>query len=134
MPRPDPRAPKAGQTAMFGPEIDQTIPPGRHSEAMARAIGAAQDAELVAAADEGLLTVLRAGAWALDTFERQNQPYGPSKLLDPLVNALTQAHMTPESRGTDTDANIAALLADLGKADPGPVSHAEESEPSDTRR
>lgn len=129
MPRPDPRAPREGQSALFGPDPGQAPPIGRHSQAMDAAIDAAKTAELVGEVDQGLMTVLRAAAWSLDTFERQNQPYGPAKLLDPLVNALDRAHMTPESRGTDTDDNIRQLLADLASADndDAPVPHPSES-------
>ncbi|QFG13031.1 terminase small subunit [Gordonia phage Schiebs] len=135
MPRPDPRAPREGQAALFGAD-PATPPPGRHSAAVERALGAARDAGLVDDVDEALLTIVTAGAWSLDTFERQNQPYGPAKLIEPMVNALREARLTPDARQTSVDDSIKELLGDLASADDGPtpVSHAEESEPTDARR
>lgn len=120
MPRPDPKAPRAGQESLFealGETRQGQVLRGRHSEAMDRALDAARAAELVADVDEGLATVLRAGAWSLDVFEAQNKPYGPSKIVQALTEALREANMTPGARVTDTDAAIAALLADLGTVD-----------------
>ena len=64
-----------------------------------------------------LASTLMAGAWALDAFEAQNKPYGPTKLIDQLVAALREARLTPDSRGDATDDAIQELLADLGAAD-----------------
>ncbi|WP_147291502.1 hypothetical protein [Corynebacterium senegalense] len=89
---------------------------GRHSEAIDRAIAAAKANDLLDDVDDALLTVLRAGGWALDSFESQNKPYGPSKVIDPLVNALREAHLTPDSRAESTDESIKELLHDLGTA------------------
>lgn len=122
MPRPDPRAPGQGQADLFDVEpvavkrAGQVLR-GRHSEAMDRAVTAARSAEVVGDLDEGLTTVLRAGAWALDSMEASGHHYGPAKLLPGLTEALREAHMTPESRQTDTDTAIADLLADLGAMD-----------------
>lgn len=81
------------------------------------AILAARSAEVVGDLDAGLTTVLRAGAWALDSMERSGHHYGPAKLLPGLTEALRDAHMTPESRQTDTDAALADLLTELGTLD-----------------
>lgn len=117
MPRPDPRRPREGQESLFEAEAvkkpDQVLR-GRHSVAMDRAIGAAQDQGALDAVDDGLITVLRASAWSLDSFESQNKPYGPSKIIDPLVNALREARLTPDSRAQATDDSIKELLYDLG--------------------
>ncbi|AKI28615.1 hypothetical protein GMA5_1 [Gordonia phage GMA5] len=123
MPRPDPKAPTTGQESLFD-AVESTataragqVLRGRHSQAMDRAIDAARTAEVVGPMDEGLTTVLRAGAWALDSMERSGHHYGPSKLIPGITEALRDAHMTPESRQTDTDAAIVELLNDLAKAD-----------------
>lgn len=132
MPRPDPRTPRTGQAGLFDVEAtadarEGEVLRGRHSDAMDRAIAAAQDAEIVAEADEGLTTLLRAGAWALDSMEKSRHHYGPSKLIPALTEALRDAHMTPESRSTGTDDAIAELVADLAKMDTedddAPVHH-----------
>lgn len=122
MPRPDPKQPGPGQGDLFA--VEQTavkracqVLRGRHSAAMDRAVTAARTAEVVADLDEGLTTVLRAGAWALDSMEASGHHYGPAKLLPGLTEALREAHMTPDSRQTDTDAAIADLLADLAAVD-----------------
>lgn len=135
MPRPDPRTPRTGQDGLFDVEATAQarlgeVLRGRHSDAMDRAIAAARESEIVTDADEGLTTILRAGAWALDSMEKSNHHYGPSKLIPGLTEALRDAHMTPESRQTDVDADIAALIADLAKMDTdddhAPVHHAED--------
>ena len=134
MPRPDPKAPRVGQESLFeqvGEARQGQVLRGRHSEAMDRALAAARNAELVDAVDEGLATVLRAGAWSLDVFEAQNKPYGPSKIVQQMTEALREAHMTPEARKTDTDAAIASLLEDLASMDTeadddAPLPHTED--------
>ena len=127
MPRPDPRRPRAGQLGIFEEQAvkkpDQVLR-GRHSEAMDRAIMAAQDQDALSAIDEGFQTVLSAGAWSLDVFESQNKPYVPTKIIDGMVAALREARMTPDSRDVATDDEIKDLLHELGPSNPAP-SHAE---------
>lgn len=117
MPRPDPRRPRDGQSELFEAEAvkqpDQVLR-GRHSAAMDKAITAARDVDALDDIDDGLVTVIRSAAWALDSFEKQNKPYGPSKLIDPLVAALREARLTPDSRAAATDDSIKELLHDLG--------------------
>lgn len=121
MPRPDPRRPRSGQDALPLDDLHELLADpragevlrGRHSQAMDAALDAARDAELIADVDGGAATILRAGAWALDSFEKQDRPYGPAKLVPALTEALRELHMTPESRQTDVDKSIVDLLADL---------------------
>lgn len=118
MPRPDPRAPQFGQIGMFeakAVEEPGCVIRGRHSDAMDRAIEANRAAGAVDDIDEGVETVLRAAAWSLDMFEKQNQPYGPSHIIDPLMNALKACRMTPESRAEAADDSVKALLEELAK-------------------
>ena len=133
MPRPDPARPREGQTALFGADPAAAAPVGRHSAATARALDAARAAGLVETIDEALLTTITAGAWALDTFERQNQPYGPAKLIEPMVSAIREARLTPDSRMTTVDDSIKELLHDLAQADDTEVPHTAEPDPSDAR-
>ena len=118
MPRPDPKEPGPGQDALFEataqPRAGQVLR-GRHSKAVDRALAAARSAELISDVDEAAATLLRAGAWSLDAYEAQNKPYGPSKLMQGMNEALRELHMTPESRGTDTEGDLAALAAQLGR-------------------
>lgn len=119
MPRPDPRRPREGQEALFPPPTnadDMLINRGRHSTAMASALDRAKQDGLLADVDDGLATVLLAGAWALDSFEAQNKPYGPSKMMEPMLNALQAAGMTPDARGTQTDNHIQELLERMNVA------------------
>lgn len=132
MPRPDPRAPKADQIDLFEAVAvtrPDKVPRGRHSEAMDRAIAAVHARGQLDALDEGLTTVLRAGATALDMLEAQNKPYGPAKLIDPMVAALREARMTPDSRQTDTDDEIKDLLHALAQPDDAnaEIPHAADS-------
>lgn len=120
MPRLDPRRPRAGQQELFEPPTTKEsmdIDGGRHSRAMATALETARTSDLIDPVDEGLATVLMSGAWALDKFEAQGQSYGPSKTIQPMVEALREARMTPDARQTTTDDNIQELVRDLAAAD-----------------
>ena len=116
MPRPDPTRPRDGQTDLFEGVAfakPDCVLRGRHSDATDAAIAAAAEQHIVDDVDRALLTTLRAGAWALDAFEKENKPYGPAKLIPALTEALREAHMTPESRAAETNDNISELLRDL---------------------
>lgn len=135
MPRPDPKAPATGQDSLFE-AVEMTAVRrrgerlrGTHSEAMDDAIAAARSAQIVGDADGGLLTVLRAGAWALDSMEASGHHYGPAKLIPGITEALRDAHMTPESRQTDTDAALLELLAEMATVDSdddAPLHHVQD--------
>lgn len=132
MPRPDPRRPREGQIDLFenAPiKHPDKLLRGRHSEAMDIAIDAAAAADLVDDIDKGLLTVLRSGAWALDSLEASDHHYGPSKLVAPLVEALREARMTPESRQAASDDAVKQLLEELNADDDTPAPH-----PTDPRQ
>lgn len=120
MPRPDPMRPRKGQESLFE-DLPVAMPDkvirGRHGEAMDRALDAARERGALDEIDDGIATVLRAGATALDMLESQNRPYGPAKLIDPMINALREAHLTPESRGGETDDAITQLLDDMARID-----------------
>lgn len=58
-----------------------------------------------------------AGAWALDSFEAQNKPYGPSKIIDPILNALRAAQMTPDTRLDDGTDTLSELLREISAPD-----------------
>lgn len=119
MARPDPKAPGTGQAELFAPTETTAqrragaVLRGRHSVAMDSALDAARAQQITTPVDDGMATVLRAGAWALDSMESSGHHYGPAKLIPGLTEALRELHMTPESRQTDTDAAIADLLTDL---------------------
>lgn len=120
MGRPDPRAPGENQIDLFENKPvrnPNNLTRGRHSEAMDTAIEAARSRELVDDIDKGLLTVLRSGAWALDVLELENRPYGPAKLINPMVEALREAHLTPESRAQETNDAVSTLLNKLSEED-----------------
>ena len=130
MPRPDPNAPKAGQLGMELGVTEQTgerrageVLRGRHSKVIDNAISEAFDAGILTSVDGGVAAALRLGFWAGDSFETNNMPYGPAKLLPALTEALREAHMTPDSRQTDVDGEIAALLTDLATVDTEAPDH-----------
>ena len=117
MPRPDPRAPGEGQADLFGaPPVAGPVH-GRHSQAVDRAMNAAADSDLIKPEDEALVTLVRAAAWSLDAFEKQNKPYGSSKLLPAVTEALRELRLTPDSRATETDDSLKELLSGLGAVD-----------------
>nr|DAI73900.1 MAG TPA: hypothetical protein [Caudoviricetes sp.] len=124
MPRPNPYRPREGQYSLM-PEPstrdDVRDNRGRHSAAFAAALDRAYDDGIIGEADGALASTLLAGAWALDSFEAQNKPYGPSKTIDPILAALRAAQMTPDSRADDTDENIEALLQELAAPDSEPA-------------
>lgn len=126
MGRPDPRAPGDNQGDLFENVPiyrENKLVRGRHSDAMDSAIAAARDSAIVDTIDDGLLTVLRAGAWALDSLEAQNRPYGPAKILNPLVDALREAHMTPDSRAAATNDAVSQLIEELSRDDDPTTPH-----------
>lgn len=114
MPRPDPRAPGEGQADLFGATPVAGPVNGRHSQAVDRAMNAAAASDLIRPEDEALVTLVRSSAWALDAFESQNKPYGPSKLLPAVTEALRELRLTPDSRATETDDSLKELLNGLG--------------------
>lgn len=129
MPRPDPRSPGDGQADLFGVTPVLPMVHGRHSQAVDRAMDAAAQKHLIEPEDEAMVTVVKAGAHALDAFEMQNKPYGPSKLIPAMTEALRELRMTPDSRQTETDNQLKDLFSGLANPTPGdagaPVHHAE---------
>lgn len=119
MPRPDPKAPGPGQDELFDVvQRSKRTVYGRHSAATEKAISARRAIDAVTDADEAALAAIRAAAWALDEFEASGKPYGPAKLLDPLMSALDKLGMTPQSRAAmdqAQDDTLTELLADLGR-------------------
>lgn len=118
MPRPDRNAPKAGQDELF--QLGTTPASrdhGRHSLAFIRAITAATERGMLEDVDEAVASLALAGAWALDSFEQQNKPYGPSKIVGELRDTLAAMGMTPEARNSATEANIGDLVARLEAMD-----------------
>lgn len=132
MPRPDPRRPRDGQIDLFEDvpiKRPDKLLRGRHSDAMDIAIDAARARDLVDDVDLGLLTVLRSGAWALDALEASDHHYGPAKIITPMVDALREARMTPESRQAASDDAVTQLLEELNADDDTSAPH-----PTDTRQ
>ncbi|CAM4367252.1 MULTISPECIES: hypothetical protein [Corynebacterium] len=130
MPRPDPRRPRDGQIDLFEDvplKAPDKLTRGRHSDAMDVAIAAARERDLVDEIDKGLLTVLRSGAWALDSLESSDHHYGIAKLINPMVDALREARMTPDSRQAASDDAVATLLEELNADDDAATSHAENA-------
>lgn len=120
MPRPDPRAPRAGQDALFDGDALPVAKPGhivrgRHSEAVDRAFSSATEGGLLRPEHEALQTFVRGCAWALDSFEGSNLPYGPAKLVPAAVEALRELNLTPAQQADETDDKLRELLDDIGK-------------------
>lgn len=90
---------------------------GRHTESMNKALDAARAADMVDDIDDGLATVLRAGAWALDEMEATGSQYGPAKVIGPMIEALREAHMTPDSRQMAADDAVTELLREFAEDD-----------------
>ncbi|WP_228781489.1 hypothetical protein [Nocardia cyriacigeorgica] len=102
--------------------------PGRHSAAVERAISAERADGTLTDRDDAALALVRAGAWALDCFEAQNKPYGPAKLVNPILDALKELRMTPETRAAAQTDALEELLRDLATPAPAPVRHTAQSE------
>lgn len=90
---------------------------GRHTESMNKALDAARAADMVDDIDDGLATMLRAGAWALDEMEATGSQYGPAKIISPMIEALREAHMTPDSRQMAADDAVTELLREFAEDD-----------------
>lgn len=116
--------PEDSQLVAF-PELGSFVPQaaprklrtGRHTESMNKALAAAREHDLVDDIDDGLTAVLRAGAWALDEMEATGSQYGPSKLIGPMLEALREAHMTPDSRQLAADDAVTQLLREFADDD-----------------
>lgn len=120
MPRPNPLAPGPGQGSLFPAPTtgdDMRHNRGRHQTAFSQALDIAYDQGLIDSVDGALASTLMAGAWSLDSFESQNKPYGPSKIVQPILDALRAAHMTPDTRPDTTDDAISQLVAELSAAE-----------------
>lgn len=120
MPRPDPKRPREGQIDLFEDapiKRPDKLTRGRHSDAMDAAIDAARDRDLVDDIDKGILTVLRSGAWALDSLEASEHHYGVAKLIGPMVETLREARMTPGSRLSASDEAVEKLIEELSHDD-----------------
>lgn len=126
MPRPHPSEPKDGQMDLIEYEAVKKVGEiirGRHSIAVDAALAAAAEQGYTDEVDKALLTTIRAGAWALDSFELQNKPYGPSKTIEPMLAAIREAGLTPEVRAAHTNDNVDVLLENLMAADdPSPAT------------
>ncbi len=124
MPRRHTKAPEHGQDSMF-PELPNAAvvrtEPGRHCAAVERAIAAEVGDGTLTERDDAALVLVRAGAWALDCFEAQNKPYGPAKLLGPILDALKELRMTPETRAAAQTDALEELLRDLANPAAAPV-------------
>lgn len=128
--------PEDSQLVAF-PELGSFVPQaaprklrtGRHSESMNKALAAARAGDLVDDIDDGLTALLRAGAWALDEMEATGSQYGPAKLIGPMIEALREAHMTPDSRQMAADDAVAELLREFASDDDStaPAPHAENA-------
>ena len=116
--------PEADQLIAFGDlgnfgelAAPRKIRTGRHTESMNKALDAARVADMVDDIDDGLATVLRAGAWALDEMEATGSQYGPAKVIGPMIEALREAHMTPDSRQMAADDAVTELLREFAEDD-----------------
>lgn len=71
----------------------------RHSEMLELAIAKAKELDLINDLDEGIVSVARAAAFALDSAESQQKPgYIIAQLLTPYREALAELKLTPSSR------------------------------------
>ncbi|WP_330182814.1 hypothetical protein OHB26_03625 [Nocardia sp. NBC_01503] len=121
MPRRPSRAPEDGQASLL-PDLpdDQAVirpAPGRHSAAAESAISAEIADGTLTERDAATLALVRAGMWALDTFEAQNKPYGPAKIVNPILDALKELRMTPETRAAAQTDALQELLRELATPD-----------------
>ncbi|MFC8387058.1 hypothetical protein [Nocardia sp. NPDC057272] len=120
MARPDPRRPRDGQDALFdGEALPASVPGkitrGRISEAVDRAFASATEADLLRPEHEALQAFVRHAAWSADSFEQQNKPYGASKLIPAVTEALRELRLTPDSQADATDDDLRVLLEEIGK-------------------
>ncbi|WP_018119290.1 hypothetical protein [Corynebacterium mastitidis] len=88
-------------------------PTGRHAEMLEKAITAAQEQGRVEAIDEGLLSLARANAVALDDAEADRKYYAISQLTAPYREVLQALRMTPLDRENEANDELNRALAEL---------------------
>lgn len=137
MPRPPVRKPGEGQGDMFADDDDFkrfTVNTGaqehrgRVSAEIDAAFAAATEQELVREEHRALMAIVRHGGWAMDNFEATNKPYGASKLIQPMTEALRELNLTPAAQADAVDDSLKVLLNDIARPSRSEVSHPEESD------
>lgn len=132
MPRPDPKAPGPGQGDMFAD--DDAVPKftvnsgaqehrGRISTEIDAAFAAAQEQELVREEHRALMAVVRHGGWAMDNFEATNKPYGASKLIPGMTEALRELNLTPAAQADAVDDSLKDLLNGIAQPSRTEIPH-----------
>lgn len=91
-------------------------PDGRHAKMLEAAIDAAHREDRLCAIDEGLLSLARANATALDLAEADGKYYAIAQLTAPYREVLEALRMTPGDREVDADDALASALAELSTA------------------
>lgn len=93
-------------------DIDR--PTGRHAAMLETAIEAAKQSGLLEAVDEGLISIARANALALDEAEASPKPYYPiAQLTGPYREVLEALQMTPETREAKANDELTQALREL---------------------
>lgn len=133
MPRPDPKAPRAGQDSLF--DLSDAVAEkragelrrGRISNDTDKALSAAVRLGLVRDVHLALVAVARHNAWAMDTFESENKPYGSAKVAPAQLEVLRELGLTPAAEQGGDDA-FAQLIAEMNALDTSnddtPIPHA----------
>lgn len=89
-------------------------PKGRHAAMLETAIEAARKSSLIEAVDEGLISIARANALALDEAEASPKPYYPiAQLTGPYREVLEALQMTPETREAKANDELTVALREL---------------------
>ena len=136
MPRPDPKAPGPGQGDMFADDDDfkrfKVNEPaqshrGRISTEIDAAFAAAEEQELIRDEHRALMAVVRHGGWAMDNFEATNKPYGASKLIPGMTEALRELNLTPAAQADAVDDSLKELLHGIAQPSRPEIPHREES-------
>ena len=90
--------------------------PGRHANMLETAINAAKETGAIIDVDEGLLSLARANAVALDEAEADRKYYAIAQLTGPYREVLESLRMTPEKRESEANDELNKALAELGTA------------------
>lgn len=98
------------------PLFEVARPSGRHAAMLEKAIEAGREQGRLVDLDEGLLSLARANAVALDDAESDRKYYAVAQLTAPYREVLQALKMTPGDREDEANDELNRALADLSAA------------------
>ena len=105
------------QGALFDPPSELPPQAGRHSAAIERSVKAAAEGDALLDLDAALVSVARAGMYALDCAERMPKPAYPlAQTITPVRESIEALFGTPQSRATGAEEELKQLMEEMNNA------------------